>query len=196
MSREGTHLGCCAAHLSLLEPSTEAESPLLVLAAECVHYSSQQPQPESGHRAAAESAASTSQPSTSAPQTHRPTVFHGNRAPPISLVDYAKRIGKHTRVSPLCFIAALAYIDRLCRVSRTQRLRQSTQAEPVRLCAIGNSARRCRLAASILRFAPHHPTDDTLCLCLHAGRPGPYCRSPDRAPAAACGRAPSSQALR
>ncbi len=38
--------------------------------------------------------------------------FHSNRVPPISVLDYVKRIAKYSRCSPQCLPIALIYIDR------------------------------------------------------------------------------------
>ncbi|KAL2611198.1 hypothetical protein R1flu_022890 [Riccia fluitans] len=41
------------------------------------------------------------------------TVFHGLRAPTISIEKYLERIFKYANCSPSCFVVAYAYIDRL-----------------------------------------------------------------------------------
>lgn len=41
------------------------------------------------------------------------TVFHGQRAPPISILDYLVRMAKYTKCSPACFVHALVHMMRL-----------------------------------------------------------------------------------
>lgn len=43
---------------------------------------------------------------------HRLTVFHGQRAPAISVEQYVERIFKYANCSPSCFVVAYAYLDR------------------------------------------------------------------------------------
>lgn len=40
-------------------------------------------------------------------------VFHGVRAPNISILKYIERIYKYTNCSPSCFVVGYVYIDRL-----------------------------------------------------------------------------------
>eukprot|EP00250_Pteridium_aquilinum_P007553 c17241_g1_i1 orf=285-980(-) len=42
----------------------------------------------------------------------RLTVFHGQRAPSISVEQYVERIFKYANCSPSCFVVAYAYLDR------------------------------------------------------------------------------------
>ncbi|KAI3805993.1 hypothetical protein L1987_21881 [Smallanthus sonchifolius] len=42
-----------------------------------------------------------------------PTVFHGSRAPTLTIQQYIDRIFKYSRCSPSCFVVAHIYIDRL-----------------------------------------------------------------------------------
>ncbi|KAI5076262.1 hypothetical protein GOP47_0008327 [Adiantum capillus-veneris] len=42
----------------------------------------------------------------------RLTVFHGHRAPSISVEQYVERIFKYANCSPSCFVVAYAYLDR------------------------------------------------------------------------------------
>lgn len=42
-----------------------------------------------------------------------PTVFHGSRAPTLTIQQYVERIFKYSRCSPSCFVVAHIYIDRL-----------------------------------------------------------------------------------
>ncbi|XP_076922485.1 cyclin-P3-1-like [Bidens hawaiensis] len=41
------------------------------------------------------------------------TVFHGSRAPGLSIKDYIDRIFKYSQCSPSCFVVAQVYMDRL-----------------------------------------------------------------------------------
>jgi len=41
------------------------------------------------------------------------TIFHGLRAPTISIVKYLERIFKYTSCSPSCFVVGYIFIDRL-----------------------------------------------------------------------------------
>ena len=41
------------------------------------------------------------------------TIFHANKIPGISILDYLKRIGEYTQCSDECFIYALIYLDRI-----------------------------------------------------------------------------------
>lgn len=41
------------------------------------------------------------------------TIFHGLRAPSISIAKYLERIFKYTNCSPSCFVVGYVYIDRL-----------------------------------------------------------------------------------
>lgn len=50
------------------------------------------------------------------------TVFHGQRAPPISIQDYLVRIAKYTKCSPAAFIHALAHLMRLAEKHESLRL--------------------------------------------------------------------------
>eukprot|EP00250_Pteridium_aquilinum_P001864 c12071_g1_i1 orf=903-1661(-) len=43
---------------------------------------------------------------------HRLTVFHGLKAPSISVPKYVERIFKYANCSPSCFVVAYAYLDR------------------------------------------------------------------------------------
>lgn len=43
---------------------------------------------------------------------HRLTVFHGLKAPSISVQKYVERIFKYANCSPSCFVVAYAYLDR------------------------------------------------------------------------------------
>ncbi|XP_024981788.1 cyclin-P3-1 isoform X2 [Cynara cardunculus var. scolymus] len=43
------------------------------------------------------------------------TVFHGSRAPTLTIQQYVDRIFKYSRCSPSCFIVAYVYIDRFIR---------------------------------------------------------------------------------
>lgn len=45
-------------------------------------------------------------------QAQRLTVFHGQRAPAISVEQYVERIFKYANCSPSCFVVAYAYLDR------------------------------------------------------------------------------------
>ncbi|KAJ7526738.1 hypothetical protein O6H91_16G021100 [Diphasiastrum complanatum] len=45
----------------------------------------------------------------------RMTVFHGLRAPAISIEKYLERIFKYANCSPSCFVVAYAYLDRFIR---------------------------------------------------------------------------------
>ncbi|XP_071738246.1 cyclin-P3-1-like [Rutidosis leptorrhynchoides] len=42
-----------------------------------------------------------------------PTIFHGSRAPALTIQQYIDRIFKYSRCSPSCFVVAHIYIDRL-----------------------------------------------------------------------------------
>lgn len=44
------------------------------------------------------------------------TVFHGRRQPSISIQDYIQRLAKFSKCSPICFVMALIYIDKLQQV--------------------------------------------------------------------------------
>eukprot|EP00252_Welwitschia_mirabilis_P006866 TRINITY_DN1778_c0_g2_i3.p1 TRINITY_DN1778_c0_g2~~TRINITY_DN1778_c0_g2_i3.p1 ORF type:complete len:271 (-),score=11.28 TRINITY_DN1778_c0_g2_i3:1225-2037(-) len=57
-----------------------------------------------------ESVASTSDPSSKGGKV---TVYHGVRAPGISIGKYMERIYKYTSCSPSCFVVGFIYIDRL-----------------------------------------------------------------------------------
>lgn len=50
------------------------------------------------------------------------TVFHGLRAPPISVEAYLVRIAKYARCSPACFVQALALVLRLARRDAAHRV--------------------------------------------------------------------------
>ncbi|KAI3678927.1 hypothetical protein L6452_38231 [Arctium lappa] len=43
------------------------------------------------------------------------TVFHGSRAPTLTIQQYVDRIFKYSRCSPSCFVVAYVYIDRFIR---------------------------------------------------------------------------------
>lgn len=43
------------------------------------------------------------------------TVFHGLRAPPISIQAYLVRIAKYAKCSPSCFVNALIYMSQLAK---------------------------------------------------------------------------------
>ncbi|MEW5298138.1 MAG: hypothetical protein WDW36_001291 [Sanguina aurantia] len=47
------------------------------------------------------------------PRVSSPTIFHGMRPPPITIPAYLERIAKYSRCSPVCFVMATSYIDRL-----------------------------------------------------------------------------------
>lgn len=47
------------------------------------------------------------------PYSSKLTVFHGLRAPTISIEKYLERIFKYANCSPACFVVAYVYIDRL-----------------------------------------------------------------------------------
>jgi len=40
------------------------------------------------------------------------TIFHGSRAPALSIRQYIERIFKYSKCSPSCFVAAYIYMDR------------------------------------------------------------------------------------
>ncbi|MFS7975836.1 putative cyclin PHO80, Cyclin-like superfamily [Helianthus anomalus] len=42
-----------------------------------------------------------------------PTIFHGSRAPSLTIQQYIDRIFKYSRCSPSCFVVANIYMDRL-----------------------------------------------------------------------------------
>ena len=46
---------------------------------------------------------------------HAMTVFHGLRAPPISVKSYLERIHKYANCSPACFILAFIYLERFAQ---------------------------------------------------------------------------------
>jgi hypothetical protein len=45
----------------------------------------------------------------------RLTVFHGLRAPPISIEAYVERLAKYSKCSPICFLFALNFMSALAR---------------------------------------------------------------------------------
>ncbi|CAO2824208.1 unnamed protein product [Amaranthus hypochondriacus] len=47
------------------------------------------------------------------------TVFHGSRAPPVSIQQYVDRIFKYAGCSPSCFIVAYIYVDRYLQQTKT-----------------------------------------------------------------------------
>lgn len=47
------------------------------------------------------------------PETSRLNVFHGVKAPSISISKYLERIYRYTNCSPSCFVVGYIYIDRL-----------------------------------------------------------------------------------
>lgn len=51
-----------------------------------------------------------------APPGGKKTEFHGARQPPISIDDYLRRIAKYAKCSPVCFVMAHTYIERLAQV--------------------------------------------------------------------------------
>lgn len=51
--------------------------------------------------------------SSGRPYSSKLTVFHGLRAPTISIEKYLERIFKYANCSPACFVVAYVYIDRL-----------------------------------------------------------------------------------
>ena len=73
------------------------------------------------------------------------TIFHGLRLPPIGVHEYIMRIAKYARCSPVCFVMAYAYLERLAKVwfpticSSEQQIRSAVNAKPtvgqLRLCA-------------------------------------------------------------
>ncbi len=44
------------------------------------------------------------------------TPFHGQRTPPISIAAYLERIAKYAKCSPVCFVMAETYLERLAEV--------------------------------------------------------------------------------
>ena len=46
----------------------------------------------------------------------RKTEFHGLRVPPISIAAYLRRIAQYAKCSPVCFVMAHSYIERLAKV--------------------------------------------------------------------------------
>lgn len=50
-------------------------------------------------------------------ELHKTTNFHSIRAPPMSVVDYLKRIRKYFLCSDECFVMALVYIDRVSKTN-------------------------------------------------------------------------------
>lgn len=42
--------------------------------------------------------------------------FHGMRSPPIGIGAYMERIAKYAKCSPVCFVMAEAYMERLAEV--------------------------------------------------------------------------------
>lgn len=47
------------------------------------------------------------------------TVFHGSRAPPVSIQQYFDRLFKYAGCSPSCFIVAYIYVDRYLQQTET-----------------------------------------------------------------------------
>ncbi|XP_056693934.1 cyclin-P3-1 isoform X2 [Spinacia oleracea] len=47
------------------------------------------------------------------------TVFHGSRAPPVSIQQYFDRMFKYAGCSPSCFIVAYIYVDRYLQQTKT-----------------------------------------------------------------------------
>lgn len=48
----------------------------------------------------------------------RETEFHGLRVPPISIAAYLRRIAQYAKCSPVCFVMAHSYIERLAKVQQ------------------------------------------------------------------------------
>ena len=48
------------------------------------------------------------------------TLFHGTKAPPVSIKQYMERIFKYAGCSPSCFIVAYIYVDRYLQSTDAQ----------------------------------------------------------------------------
>jgi hypothetical protein len=51
----------------------------------------------------------------------RVTPFHGLKVPPIAVDEYILRIAKHAKCSPVCFVMAYAYLERLAKKDKKLR---------------------------------------------------------------------------
>ena len=54
--------------------------------------------------------------------TEKLTVFHGLRAPSISVEKYLERVWKYANCSPACFVVAFIYLDRIMNLQEDTTL--------------------------------------------------------------------------
>lgn len=76
-------------------------------------------------------------------QQQQRTPFHGIRLPPIRIAAYLQRIAKYAKCSPVCFVMAETYLERLAEVSFSRPAWPSSPAVPM---------------ADFLCFMPAHVT--------------------------------------